>query len=86
MGKYEKLAERILQGRSDSNIDFEDLRTFLKHFGFAERISGSHHIYRRIDVEEKLNLQRDGNKAKSYQVRQLRGIILKYRLGIEDNV
>ena len=33
------------------------------------------------DVEEIINLQPDGNKAKPYQVRQIRNIILKYKLG-----
>jgi len=32
-------------------------------------------------VEDKINLQRDGNHAKPYQVRQVRGVILKYKLG-----
>jgi hypothetical protein len=31
--------------------------------------------------EPKINLQRDDSKAKVYQVRQVRGIILKYKLG-----
>lgn len=52
--------------------------------GFDERIRGSHHTFRKHGVEEKINLQRDGNKAKSYQVRQVRSIILKHRLGGED--
>jgi hypothetical protein len=33
---------------------------------------------------ELLNLQRDGSKAKSYQVRQVRALILKYRLAGES--
>jgi len=32
---------------------------------------------------EKPNLQRAGNKAKVYQVRQVRDIILRYKLGDE---
>ncbi len=49
--------------------------------GFEKRIRGSHHIFRKQGVEEKMNLQRDDNKAKAYQVRQVRAIILRYRLG-----
>ena len=33
------------------------------------------------DVEEIINLQPAGNKAKPYQVKQVRNIILKYQLG-----
>ncbi len=48
------------------------------------RIKGSHHIFRKNGIEEKPNLQKEGNKAKPYQVKQVRNIILKYRLGGED--
>lgn len=84
MGKHEKLMDRILRGESDANIPFDDLRSVLAHLGFDERVRGSHHLYRRKDVEEKINLQRGGNKAKPYQVRQVQGIILKYRLVGEE--
>jgi hypothetical protein len=78
MGKTEKLRESILGGKADANIKFEDLRQFLITLGFEERIKGNHHIFCRNGVEEKPNLQRDGNKAKSYQVRQARHILRKY--------
>ena len=81
MGKYDKLILRILHGTSDANIVFDDLCQLLHHLGFEERIRGSHHVFRKHGVEDKVNLQRDGSKAKAYQVRQVRSIILKYRLG-----
>ncbi len=81
MGTHGKLLRRILEGRSDANVDFSDLRALLLHLGFEERTKGSHHIFRRADVEERINLQRQGNKAKPYQVRQVRTVILRYRLG-----
>lgn len=80
----DKLLDRILGGASDANIAFEELCQLLRRMGFDERIRGSHHIFRKHGVEEKINLQRDGNKAKTYQVRQVRSIILKHRLGGED--
>ena len=55
----------------------------LLYLGFEERIRGSHHIYRKAGIEEKINLQREGNNAKPYQVRQVRGIILKYHIAGE---
>jgi predicted RNA binding protein YcfA (HicA-like mRNA interferase family) len=81
MGTQSKLLLRILDGRSDANIEFSDLRSLLLHLGFEERTRGSHHIFRRLDVEERLTLQRQGSKAKPYQVRQVRAVILRYRLG-----
>lgn len=85
MARYDKLLLRILQGQSDANIAFDDLRQLLLYLGFEERIRGSHHLFRKQGIEEKLNLQRDGNKAKPYQVRQVRNVILKYHLGSESN-
>jgi predicted RNA binding protein YcfA (HicA-like mRNA interferase family) len=81
MGKHDKLLLQILQGRSDANVSFDDLRRLLLHLGFEERIRGSHHMFRKSDIEEKINLQREGSKAKVYQVRQVRSILLKYKLG-----
>ena len=80
MSKFDKLRQKILDGKSDANISFEDLRNFLLSLGFAERIKGSHHNYRKEGVAEKPNLQRDGSKAKSYQVRQIIDVLKKYDL------
>jgi hypothetical protein len=55
----------------------------LLRLGFEERRRGSHHTFRKDGIEEKINLQRDDSKAKAYQVRQVRTLILKYKLGGE---
>jgi predicted RNA binding protein YcfA (HicA-like mRNA interferase family) len=83
MGKHEKVMDKVIRGASDANISFDDLRGLLIHLGFEERIRGSHHLYRREGVGEKINLQREGNKAKPYQVRQVRAIILEHHLAGE---
>lgn len=83
MGKDEKLLHQILGGQADANIAFSDLVRLLHRFGFEMRVGGSHHSFRMAGIEEKINLQRDGGKAKPYQVKQVRNIILKYRLGVE---
>lgn len=81
MGKHEKLLVKILSGTSDANIQFEDLCSLLKHLGFDMRVKGSHHMFRKVTIIEKINLQRDGNMAKPYQVKQVRNVIVKYKLG-----
>ena len=81
MGQFTLLVSRILKGTSDANIPFEELCRLLEKLGFEERIRGSHHIFRKSGIVERINLQRDGNKAKPYQVRQVRAIILKYNMG-----
>ncbi len=83
MGKYEKVMNKVLSGASDVNIAFDDIRGLLLHLGFDERIRGSHHMYRKEGIEEKINIQRSGSKAKPYQVKQVREVLLKYRLAGE---
>jgi len=84
MTQYRKLLTRILQGSSDANISFTEVCQLLIRFGFNERTRGSHHIFTRDDIVEILNLQPKGAKAKPYQVKQVRNIILKYKLGSGD--
>lgn len=84
MGRYDKLLSQVLRGTSDANIAFNDLCQLLSYLGFDERVRGSHHIFRREGIEERINLQRDGSKAKPYQVKQVRTVIVKYGLGGDD--
>lgn len=85
MSKHGKLLEKILRGTSDTSIPFDGLRGVLRHLGFDERIRGSHHIFSKDGVAEILNLQPRGNEAKPYQVKQMRNVILKYKLGGEEH-
>lgn len=80
MSKHDKLLDRILRGVSDANIPFDGLCHLLRRLGFAARVKGSHHIFSREGVEEILNLQPRGANAKPYQVKQVRDVILKYKL------
>jgi hypothetical protein len=84
MGECEKLYEHIMLRRSDASVSFHELCAFLKRLGFAERIRGDHHIFTMSEVEEILNLQPKRGMAKPYQVRQIRGVLLKYNLRVED--
>jgi hypothetical protein len=38
-------------------------------------------MFRKEVVIEKINLQREGNMAKPYQVKQVRNVLVKYKLG-----
>ena len=87
MSQKEKLVAKLLSGTSDANFPFNGLCQYLKSLEFEERIEGSHHIYTKEGVEEILNLQpnkKDKAKAKAYHVKQVRAIILKYRLIDQD--
>lgn len=83
MSKFEKILLKLLQGNADKSFDFEDLVSLLKKLGFELRIRGSHHIFFKEGIEEIINLQSDSGKAKPYQVKQVRMLVLKYRLNAD---
>ena len=80
MAKSERIIQRILSGVADSNFEFSEIRTVLERLGFSCRVNGSHHIFFREGIEEIINLQPKGGKAKAYQVKQVRNIIVNYGL------
>lgn len=82
MTTKEKLRKKLMDGKSDKNFSFEELCTFVQQVGFTLRgLKGSHSVFYKEGVSEIINLQRtrDG-KAKPYQVRQIRDIVLRYHL------
>ena len=78
MATIEKVMRSIMCGTQDCNIKFTDLQKILDVLGFQYRIKGDHFIYWKDGVVEIINIQPDGNEAKPYQVKQIRGLILKY--------
>lgn len=81
VGSKDNILTQILRGTSDANISFTRLCALLQKIGFEPRIRGDHHIFAKEGVAEILNLQPRGAKAKPYQVKQVRNVILKYKLG-----
>ena len=73
--------EKVLTGLSDKSIRFSELRKLILSLGFDERVKGDHHIFSKSGIVEIINVQplKDG-RAKAYQVKQLRSIILRYKL------
>jgi hypothetical protein len=61
------------------------LRNLLIRLGFEERIKGSHHILTKDGIEEILNIQPKAGKAKPYQVKQVRTVIVTYQLKLEED-
>ena len=80
MGRLEKVLASVLRGTSDYNLAFADLRYVLEQLGFDVRVKGDHFIFTKSDVTEIINLQPIGSKAKAYQVKQVRNLVLKYKL------
>ncbi len=84
MGKYERLRQKILSGTSDANVNFSELCQLLIRLRFSERVRGDRHIFTKDGIEEIINIQPKGAMAKPYQVKQIRNVIVKYRLGDRD--
>ena len=83
MTQRDKTLEDVLRGKSDANIRFDELRALLVALGFGERVRGSHHVFSKEGIDDQINLQRDGSKAKPYQVKQVRSVLIKYHLKTE---
>jgi len=79
--KIHKHLTTILSGVNDNNIRFNDLCNLLNALGFSCRTKGGHHIFYRDDIADIINIQPVGSKAKAYQVKQVRNVILKYGIG-----
>jgi predicted RNA binding protein YcfA (HicA-like mRNA interferase family) len=81
--KPRKTLRTILAG--SRNVRFDDLVALVQAFGFAlARTSGSHHIFMHPEVQELVNLQNVGGKAKPYQIRQFLKLVERYNLTLED--
>ena len=80
MARIDKVLDQILGGNADANIAFAQMRRFLQTLGFPERVRGSQYSFAGDGAEAILNLQPKGSKRKPYQVKQVRHVMLKYRL------
>ena len=61
VSRVEKIVSKLLEGRPDANVGFDDLCLVLERAGFTRR----------------------SGKAKPYQVKQVRDLILHYQLEID---
>ena len=80
VSKWEKFRAKILSGQSDGNIDFAELVAYLRRCGFEKRCKGSHNLFTKKGIGALINLQSDGSKAKRYQVRQIRDMLVNYQV------
>jgi predicted RNA binding protein YcfA (HicA-like mRNA interferase family) len=61
------------------------MQALVEAFGFRlDRTSGSHHIYVRSGIQQLVNIQNVGGKAKPYQVRQFLRLVERYNLKLDE--
>ena len=80
MTRYEKLYRKIII-EGNTSVSFSDIRYFIEKLGFSGRCKGDHFIYTLDGVSDIINIQPDGKNAKKYQVKQIKQIVEKYKLG-----
>ena len=83
MPTNDKILQEIMCVFKDKGIRFAELQKILQASGFQCRVKGDHFIYYKEGIDEIINIQPDGNRAKPYQVKQVRNLILKYKLELE---
>ena len=77
-----KLLEKL--ENSQKNVRYSDFVALIESFGFEyDRTRGSHTMYKHMGVPKIMNIQDDKGQAKSYQVKQLLGLVKKYNLKLE---
>lgn len=81
MSKFEKLLFKLLSGNADKSFEFSALIKILDSYDFKMRTKGSHHIFNKEGVAEIINLQEgESGKAKPYQVKQVREVLIKHKI------
>jgi predicted RNA binding protein YcfA (HicA-like mRNA interferase family) len=79
-----ELLNRLLDGHV-RNVAFRDFCDLVEGFGFELwRIRGSHHMYRRTGVVDRVVLQPERGDTKAYQIRQFLRTVEEYDLRLED--
>jgi len=70
LAKIDELIEELTKNRK--NVRFVYLVRVCREYFGCERVRGSHHIFKTPWTgDPRINLQRDGQKAKAYQVDQV---------------
>lgn len=71
MTKWQKLVQKILEGRSAS---YDEAETVLKKLGFSLEIKGSHHVFRKKGYPKNISIKRR-SELFAYQLRDLQEVL-----------
>ena len=78
MSHWKKTLRKVMSGRADANVRYDDLCLLLRRLGYSPSQAGGSHRVFRLEGRDFINLQDSGGMAKSYQVRQVRDQLGKY--------
>jgi predicted RNA binding protein YcfA (HicA-like mRNA interferase family) len=71
MSKFEKLIQKILNGK---NVTYDDSENLLLHLGFQLKIRGSHHNFRKPQYHRTLSIKKRPQLL-SYQIDDLKEVL-----------
>jgi predicted RNA binding protein YcfA (HicA-like mRNA interferase family) len=75
----QKTRSALLDSNKDYGHRFAEVVNFLQANGWILRVKGAHHIFKRPGLPVLINLQPESNgKAKAYQVRQIRRVLVQF--------
>jgi hypothetical protein len=73
--------QALKQLETETHVKFNDLLKICEEFFEGPRVNGSHHIFKTPwQGNPRINIQKDGPKAKKYQVRQVREALEKLKI------
>jgi len=85
MARTHKLLEQILRGDADTNVKFSGMVQLLKRLAFGNALREAIAFFGAME-SRKSNLQPHAGKCQPYQVKQVRNVIINYRLAGEADV
>lgn len=71
MSKFEKLIQKILNGK---NVSYQEAENLLFHLGFQLKIRGSHHNFRKPHYPRTLSIKRR-SQLLDYQIDDLKEVL-----------
>jgi predicted RNA binding protein YcfA (HicA-like mRNA interferase family) len=74
MSKFEKLVQKILNGK---NVSYQEAESLLLNLGFTLKIAGSHHIFRKLGYPKTISIKKR-KILYDYQIDALREVLKQY--------
>lgn len=71
MSKFDKLVEKIFNGR---NVTYAEAEKLLLHLGFQLNVRGSHHVFRKPQYPQSLSIKKRSQLI-AYQIEDLKEVL-----------
>ncbi len=79
-GKSKKTYDKVMSGKSDNSIVFNDFYNLLLDLGFIHRNTKGSHIQMKHPNGAFISIQNNNGKAKGFEVKELRQKIINHEI------